>query len=79
MKIVNNNNPLRLCLLFGLFVFFTATTSLSQTSDDFSDNDFTNNPTWTGATADYIVNTSQQLQLNASGAGTSYATSPSGF
>jgi hypothetical protein len=76
MKIVNNNNPLRLCLLFGLFVFFTATTSLSQTSDDFSDNDFTNNPTWTGATADYIVNTSQQLQLNASGAGTSYITTP---
>ncbi len=55
--------------LFLLFVCFTATTQLT---DDFSDMDFTNNPTWTGTTADFIVNVSGEVQLNASIAGTSY-------
>lgn len=41
-------------------------------SDDFSDGNFTANPTWNGTIADYIVNTSQELQLNNSVAGTSY-------
>lgn len=44
----------------------------AQTADSFSDGDFTNNPSWTGNTGDFIVNTDKQLQLNAADAGTSY-------
>ena len=46
----------------------------AQVTDSFSDGDFINSPTWTGTTTDYIVNTSQQLQLNNSVAATSYLT-----
>lgn len=48
----------------------------SQVSDDFSDLDFTSNPAWTGTTADYTVNASEQLQLNVAVAGTSYLVTP---
>ncbi|HLU86314.1 MAG TPA: lamin tail domain-containing protein, partial [Taishania sp.] len=48
----------------------------AQLIEDFSDNDFTNNPTWTGSTADFIVNTNQQLQLNANTGGQSYLVTP---
>ena len=43
---------------------------LAQVTDDFSDGDFTQNPTWSGTTEQYIVNNSKQLQLNAEGEGT---------
>ncbi|MCF8217963.1 MAG: lamin tail domain-containing protein [Bacteroidales bacterium] len=43
-----------------------------QISDDFSDGDFTSNPSWSGDVADFNVNTTSQLQLSASGAGESY-------
>jgi hypothetical protein len=48
----------------------------AQVVDNFSDGNFTNNPTWSGTTADFIVNSSQQLQLNNTVAATSYLTTP---
>lgn len=60
---------------FVLFLLLSAKLS-AQVIDDFSDGDFTNNPTWSGTTADFIVNTSQQLQLNNSVAATSNLSTP---
>jgi hypothetical protein len=57
--------------LFGVFIL-TQLVCFGQISDDFSDLDFTSNPTWAGSNADYIVNGSEQLQLNSAAAGTSY-------
>ena len=57
-------------LLFLLFLL-PAFVINAQLIDNFSDGDFTNNPAWTGNTNDFIVNTSQQLQLNSSGSDTS--------
>ena len=48
----------------------------AQVTDDFSDGDFTQNPTWSGATNQYIVNSNKQLQLNAEGEGTAYLSLP---
>lgn len=52
-------------LLSGLFSF-------AQFTDNFSDGDFTNNPTWGGGTADWIVNGSFQLQSNNTIASSTY-------
>jgi hypothetical protein len=43
-----------------------------QMTDNFSDGDFINNPTWIGDTAKFKINTSKQLQLNSTGTDTSY-------
>ncbi len=40
----------------------------AQIFDNFDDGDFTNNPQWTGTPECFIVNTSNQLQLNDEGA-----------
>ena len=48
----------------------------AQVTDDFNDGDFTNNPTWSGTTGDFIVNGTQQLQLTSLVAGASYLTTP---
>lgn len=48
----------------------------AQASDDFSDGDFTNNPTWSGNDDKYLVNSNLQLQLNAEEAGTAYLSLP---
>lgn len=49
---------------------------LAQVSDDFADGDFTQNPTWSGTTDKYIVNSNLQLQLNAEGEGTAFLSLP---
>lgn len=44
----------------------------AQVTDRFSDGNFTADPEWTGTTALFTVNTTQQLQLNSTAAGTAY-------
>jgi hypothetical protein len=55
-----------------IFLFALTNVCLAQLSDDFSDGDFTSNPTWSGSASQFIVNASGQLQLNNSVAGQSY-------
>lgn len=54
---------LRKCLIV-LFILLSAKFS-AQVVDNFSDGDFTNNPTWTGTESEFIINSNQQLQLNS--------------
>lgn len=54
------------------FLWLTSVNVYSQVVDDFSDGDFSVNPTWSGNTADFVVNASQQLQLNNTISGSSY-------
>ena len=60
-------------LLFFLLLPFTL---FAQVSDDFSDGDFTQNPTWSGTEDKYIVNSNLQLQLNAEDAGIAWLSLP---
>lgn len=62
-------------LLLLLFPFVVVE---AQVFDDFSDGDFTHNPTWSGVDSCYIVNGNGQLQLNASVAGISFLSLPIG-
>ncbi|MBD3639325.1 MAG: lamin tail domain-containing protein [Crocinitomicaceae bacterium] len=54
---------MRFCLTFLLFAVNPIL--WGQFSDDFEDGDFSNAPTWTGNTANFIVNGNNELQLNA--------------
>lgn len=65
---------------FLLFVLLLTNNLLfAQLTDDFSDGDFTSNPSWTGSSADYMVNGSFQVQLNSTIATTSYLSTPHGL
>ncbi|MDR1878812.1 MAG: hypothetical protein LBQ64_04535, partial [Bacteroidales bacterium] len=48
----------------------------AQLWDDFTDGDLTNNPVWLGNTDSFRVNSSFELQLNASAAGKAYLALP---
>ena len=53
--------------LFSIFffVFVLLCVSFGQLNDDFSDGDFTSNPTWQGDDTEFIIDINNQLQLNA--------------
>ena len=57
-------------LLLALF-FWLPALCLAQFSDDFSDGDLSNNPTWMGDINDFEVTSDKVLQLNAASAGSS--------
>lgn len=58
-----------------IILMLVSSVAKAQVTDDFSDGDFTNNPAWSGDVGAFIVNASQQLQLNSSGTGISYLSS----
>lgn len=54
-----------------LFLLLLPFAGFAQFTDDFTDGDFTNNPTWSGDDTKFEVNGSKQLHLNTTGADTS--------
>ena len=73
MSSPKNANAMKKILLFLFLLPFSL---FAQVTDDFSDGDFSQNPAWSGTTEQYIVNSNQQLQLNAEGEGTAYLSLP---
>jgi len=60
------------------FLFFTyAALGFSQFSDNFSDGEFLDNPSWEGSVDNFEVDSSLKLHLNDSIANTSYLSTPS--
>lgn len=69
---------MRKIFLTLLATFLFSAVTIAQLTENFSDGDFTNNPSWTGNNADWIVNASGQLQSNNTVANsTFYITTPS--
>ena len=60
-------------LLFLLLLPFSLP---AQVIDDFSDGDFTQNPTWSGTVDKFIINSNLQLQLDTEEAGTAFLSLP---
>ena len=61
----------KLLLFWNLFVPLFG---MTQVLDDFTDGDFTTNPTWSGDTSRFEVNSTRQLHLKTTGADTSVLT-----
>ena len=61
------------------FLFFITASLSAQVTDDFTDGDFSNNPSWSGTSSFFIVNTFNQLQLNNTVADTSFLILPHGL
>ena len=59
------------------FAFFVPVLCFAQVNENFSDGNFTNNPVWTGTTSNFMVNSSFQLQSQATTASTSFLFTPS--
>ena len=59
-----------------LLFLFLPLCALSQVVDDFSDGDFTSNPTWTGTESNFIVNNNYQLQSAGTEAGEAWLSTP---
>lgn len=56
----------------AIFLLLNYNIAVGQLYDNFSDGDFLYNPAWQGTTAQYIVNSSFQLQLHSIGEGSSW-------
>ncbi len=63
----------------SLVVFLTNSLLFAQIIENFTDGDFSSNPTWTGTTSDYIINPSFELQLDNTVAGISYLSTNHGL
>ena len=63
---------LNMYLKIAIVLLLSYHSVLSQITEDFSDGNFTNNPSWNGTMSDYEVNSDLALQLNNSVATTSY-------
>lgn len=67
---------MNLRLLLLPITFILTSVFYAQVSDNFTDGDFTQNPSWQGTNADFTVNASGELQLNSLAAATSYLSIP---
>lgn len=61
---------------FYIFLLFFPLISFAQLTDNFSDGDFTNNPTWQGNLDFFKVNSNFQVQLDQSEDGLAYLSVP---
>jgi Lamin Tail Domain len=61
---------------FIVILFFCTEHLVAQVRDDFSDGDFTMNPTWSGTVSRFTINSAGQLQLNDTQAGSAYLSTP---
>jgi len=75
-NISSTKSQLKIGLLQFIFILLVCSFSNAQVQDDFSDGDFSNNPTWSGSAADFMINTNSQLQLNNTVAATSQLHTP---